>query len=347
MPSSVSSLEGEYLRDLFAQPEALRKTLDGLYTSAPLAELNAIRERSFRRVVLTGMGTSLHALWPAYIRLNQSGRTAMMIETSELIHSMRAVLDPDTLLIAVSQSGQSAEIIRLLELPNRPTTVAITNTAGSPLARQSDVAILTHAGEESTVACKTYVSSLMALEWLSAVLCRRDLTQLREELNQASAAAAQYLSSWQEHVRILTQELKGVRDVFLAGRGASLASAAAGGLILKESTRIHSEGMSSPGFRHGPFEVLSDSVFVFVFAGDPVTADLNQRLVEDILRARGRPVLAGPESKLDVFRVAETPESIRPILEILPVQMMSLALACLANHVPGKFELNTKVTTVE
>ena len=347
MPSSFSSLEGEYLRDLFAQPEALRKTLDGLYTSAPLAELNAIRERSFRRIVLTGMGTSLHALWPAYIQLNQRGRTALMIETSELIHSMRAVLDPDTLLIAVSQSGQSAEIIRLLELPNRPTTVAITNTAVSPLARQADVAILTHAGEESTVACKTYVSSLMALEWLSAVLCRRDLTQLREELNQASAAAAQYLSSWQDHVRILTQELKGVRDVFLAGRGASLASAAAGGLILKESARVHSEGMSCPGFRHGPFEVLGDLVFVLVFAGDPATAALNQRLVDDIVRARGRAVLAGPESKPDVFRVADTPESIRPIREILPVQMMSLALASLANHVPGKFELNTKVTTVE
>jgi hypothetical protein len=62
---------------------------------------------------------------------------------------------------------------------------------------------------------------------------------------------------------------------------------------------------------------------------------------------RSRAALAGPESKLDVFRVAGAPESIRPILEFLPVEMMSLAFASLANRAPGKFELNTKVTTVE
>ena len=152
MPSSFSLLEGEYLRDLFEQPEALRKTLDGLYESAPLADLMKLRERSFRRIVLTGMGSSLHALWPAYLQLNRSGLTALMIETSELIHSMRGVLEPDTLLIAVSQSGQSTEILRLLELPGRPTTVAITNTPESQLARQADVAILTQAGEEFSVA---------------------------------------------------------------------------------------------------------------------------------------------------------------------------------------------------
>jgi glucosamine--fructose-6-phosphate aminotransferase (isomerizing) len=347
MPSTFALLEGEYLRDLLEQPDALRKTLDALYKSAPLADLIEIRERSFRRIVLTGMGSSLHALWPAYLHLNHCGLTAWMIETSELIHSLREVLAPDTLLIAVSQSGQSAEMIRLLELPGRPTTVGITNTPESQLARQADAAILTQAGEEFSVACKTYVTSLMALEWLSAVFCRKNLEQLREELSQASFLAGRYLSSWQDHVRTLSRELKGVRDVFLAGRGASLAATAAGGLILKESARIHSEGMSSPGFRHGPFEILSDFVFVLVFAGDPATAALNQRLVQDILRVRGRAALAGPESKLDAFRVADAPESIRPILEFLSVEMMSLAFASLANRAPGKFELNTKVTTVE
>ena len=124
MPSTFALLEGEYLRDLLEQPEALRKTLGALYKSAPLADLIEIRERSFRRIVLTGMGSSLHALWPAYLRLNHCGLTAWMIETSELIHSLREVLAPDTLLIAVSQSGRSAEIIRLLELPGRGAIVS-------------------------------------------------------------------------------------------------------------------------------------------------------------------------------------------------------------------------------
>lgn len=348
MVSAFSLIEGAYLRDLLEQPEALRRTLDGLSESRPLTDVQKIlSRRPLRQAVLTGMGSSLHALYPIFYQLNKHGIRTVMVETSELVYSIPEVLDEETLLVVVSQSGRSVEVVRLLERPDLPSVIAITNTPDSPLAQKAAAAIVTRAGDEFSVSCKTYVASLIALQWLADVVCRKDLGQSRAKLAQAAPAAEKYLASWQDHVWTLCEELKGVRDVFVAGRGSSLAAAGTGGLILKESTHIHAEGMSSPAFRHGPMEMLSDSVFLLVCDGDPETAPLNRRLVEDVLSAGGRAALAAPDAEKPVFRLPDVPVEVRPVLEILPVQMISLALGFLAGREPGKFSLASKVTTVE
>ena len=108
-------VEGEYLRDLLEQPVALQNTLEGLTVSAPLEHLaRRLAEGEFHRIVLTGMGSSFHALHPINFDLIQHGFTSIMVETSELLHYATRLLDPTTLIIVVSQSGQSAEVIRLL-----------------------------------------------------------------------------------------------------------------------------------------------------------------------------------------------------------------------------------------
>jgi glucosamine--fructose-6-phosphate aminotransferase (isomerizing) len=197
------------------------------------------------------------------------------------------------------------------------------------------------------VSSKTVLAALMALAWIGDCLCGKDLLQTRRELERAAPAVALYLRRWDHHVSILFSVLQGVRHVFFTGRGASLAAAGVGGLIVKEAAHAHSEGMSSAAFRHGPFEMLSPEVFVLVFAGDPAAAPLNQALVEDIRAAGGRACLAGTDSGPEPFRLPEVPSPVRPIVEMLPVQMMSLALAALAGREPGKFERITKVTTLE
>ncbi len=349
MLTDFSILEGEYLRDLLSQPESVRSTLSHLQ---PLPELEkvaaALAQGSFRRIVLTGMGGSYHALYPLYLQLINRGWPALMVETSELLGSMAGILDPDTLLIVASQSGRSAEIARLVDFgPRHPYTIGITNTPDSPLGRKADVTVLTHAGAEFSVSCKTYVATLIAVEWLAAVLCVKDLNQVNSDLEHAAPAMEQYLAKWREHVQSLCSELEGIEDVFLAGRGASLATVGTGGLILKESTRLHAEGMSSAAFRHGPFEMVRNDVFVLVFAGDDRAAALNAALVKDILESKGRAALVSESAKLEVFRLHGVPLAARPIVEILPVQMMSLALAGSRGHEPGRFRLNSKVTLVE
>jgi glucosamine--fructose-6-phosphate aminotransferase (isomerizing) len=204
-----------------------------------------------------------------------------------------------------------------------------------------------HAGIESSVSCKTYVATLVALEWLGAALCRSDCKAVEAALQESAAAAESYLAGWEAKVGALIDLLPGIRVVFVTGRGASLAAAGTGGLILKESAHFQAEGMTCSAFRHGPFELTGPDALVLVFTGDAKTAALNANLVADVRKAGGKAFLVGPDSDLDAFRIPAVPAAIRPVLEILPVQLVSLALAAMAGIEPGNFKLLTKVTTIE
>jgi glutamine---fructose-6-phosphate transaminase (isomerizing) len=344
-----SIVEGPYLRDILEQPDALNATAAGLDGSKALRSIaSKLKRGKFRSIVLTGMGGSFHALHPANLALVDHGFTSLMIETSELIHHQRQLLTPKNLVIAVSQSGQSAEIVRLMQLNRRKAqVVAVTNTPDSPLARAADAVLTTQAGGEFSVSCKTYVTALMALRWLSEILTEGDLKRSRRELICAVPLVRDYLQDWQRHVRELATLLGGARHMFLVGRGASLAAVGTGALVIKESDHFHAEGMSSAAFRHGPLEMLSDEIFVVVFAGENPTRKLNLKLWQDIRERAGRTELLGEGSEFLPFRLPRAPASIRPILEILPVQMVTLALAALARREAGRFTYATKVTTTE
>jgi len=342
-------IEGKYLEDILDQPRALEATLVKLVPSPALINLaQRLADGNFHRVVLTGMGSSFHALHPLNLQLIGHGCTALMVETSELVHYKSRFFDPKTLLVAVSQSGQSAEMIRLAEVNRkRSEVIAVTNTPQSPLVQHSTAALFTQAGTEFSVSCKTYVTALMVLKFLGDILCQRDPKHSRRELRKTPLAAGQYLKRWREHVELLARTLRSITHLFFVGRGASLAAVGTGALIIKESDHFHAEGMSSAAFRHGPFEMLSEDTFVVVFSGDPKTHDLNQRLLCDIQQGGGHAEFIGQTSSLEPFCLQDHDDSVRPILEILPVQMITIALAALANREPGKFERAAKITTTE
>jgi glucosamine--fructose-6-phosphate aminotransferase (isomerizing) len=347
--AEFSIIEGKYLRDVLDQPRALEDTLAGLKEVEKLRELAArLHKGDFKTVVLTGMGSSFHALHPLQLELIDHGLAAIMVETSELIHYMGRLFDPKTLIVAVSQSGESAEVVRLLEInDSKSPMIAVTNTPGSPLATQADATILTQAGKEFSVSCKTYLSALMALHWLGDIFCERDLRGTREELKQAAPAVESYLAHWKDHVHSLARLLKGTRNLFVVGRGWSLAAVGTGALIVKEAAHFHAEGMSSAAFRHGPFEMLSKDTFVLIFSGDSRTRDLSRRLLEDVRERRGKAELVSEGAALPACSLPDAPRSIQPMLEILPVQMITLALAAQAGREAGRFEFATKVTTTE
>jgi glucosamine--fructose-6-phosphate aminotransferase (isomerizing) len=345
----LSVLEGAYLHDILDQPHALEETLAALEVSEPLQQLTThLQQGKFKTLILTGMGASFHALHPLNLELINHGLVALMIETSELVHYQSRLFDSTTLIIAVSQSGQSAEVIRLLEI-NRGNSsiIAITNTAESPLAEQANALIVTRAGKEFSVSCKTYVTALMALKWLGDVLCRGDLGQTRRQFNADCPAVRNYLADWKNHVLNLAKSMENAQHLFLVGRGSSLAAVGTGALIIKESTHFHAEGMSSAAFRHGPFEMLGVKIFVLVFAGDGKTRMLNQRLLNDIRGQRGRAELVGEDAPFPPTTLPTASRAIQSILEILPVQMITLALAAQLRREPGRFEFASKVTTRE
>lgn len=337
-----------YLHDLLDQPEAVTRTIDSLAGEGTLDRLaGALRGGPWRRVVLTGMGSSYWACRPLYLRLLQQGMTPVMVETGELIHYERGWLTPDTLVIVVSQSGRSVEIVRLLECARgQSEIVGVTNTADSPLATSTTAALLMRAGTETTVSCKTYLATLLALEWLGDLLCGTDRAPLLNHARAAVEPMRSYLGQWSVHVSQLRPLLEGVEHLFVVGRGTSVAAAGTGGLILKESTHYPAEGLSAASFRHGPFELLSDAAFVLVLEGDDRSAALSRKLVADVRDAGGRSALVSTTAE-GVFRIPECAARIRPLIEILPVQMLTLALAAIKGREPGRFERCTKVTELE
>lgn len=347
--SELRIIEGDYVRDILDQPAALRNTLASLNPPGNLSRLaGKLNQGQFRRIVLTGMGSSFHVLHPLNLALVAAGFTPILVETSELIHYQSQFLNPKTLVIAVSQSGKSAEVMKLLEMNRRHSPIiAVTNSPRSPLATGSNATLLTRAGKEFSVSCKTYVTALLVLKWLGDVLCEQNLRSTRQELAETPTAVECYLANWKDSVRTFAGQLTRMRHLFLVGRGASLAAVGTGALIIKESAHFPAEGMSSAAFRHGPFEMLSRETFVLVFAGDPKTKELNHRLWQDIREKDGRAEIVGEAGSGLPYWLPAVPLSLLPLLEILPVQMITLALAACRGREAGRFELASKVTTVE
>jgi glucosamine--fructose-6-phosphate aminotransferase (isomerizing) len=118
-------------------------------------------------------------------------------------------------------------------------------------------------------------------------------------------------------------------------------------MVQKEAAHFHAEGMSSAALRHGPFEMLGPDSFVLVFEGDESVRPLHDKLVRDVLATGARAALCGPAADDGPFALPRSDAGLRPILELLPTQMMSLALGYLQGREPGRFERITKVTTEE
>ncbi len=340
-------MSSTYLTDLLEQPAALQATYDNLAKAVPLATLRRqLNHARYQRVILTGMGSSYHGLYPLQLRLFASSINVIRLETSELIHHAWRLVAPDSLVVAVSQSGESVEVVRLLELTRgRTTLIGVTNTPSSVLAQHASQVILTCAGIESSVSCKTYISSLLALSWLGDQLLggRKHFSALAS----VPEKMGQYWNTWQEAVGLLSQWLVGMRQLFLLGRGSSLAAACTGALIIKEAARVAAEGMNSAAFRHGPMELVSAQTFAMLYLGAGRTSSLNARLAQDIRLAGGAAETVAMGRGQAPFHLPVCASPALPILEIMPAQMLSLALAQIQGIEPGKFLHTTKVTTIE
>lgn len=342
--------DNPYLLDLLQQPEALQATLDWFTRQTskqfhPIAR-NLVNGR-LKRVVLTGMGASYSALLPLRLTLIAAGIPTNLVETSELIHFAPRLLAPEALVIIVSQSGRSIETLQLLErLPKDQAVIGVTNSDGSPLGQCTDALLVTRAGAEHSVSCKTYVTALAMLALLGDLLTGRNPADTVTACRTAADRMARYLSGWQAMVSQALEQLADIQSLIVTGRGPSLAAVGTGSLIIKEAAHFHAEGLSSAAFRHGPIELISLRRPVLVFFGLGSGRSLNASLVADIRTAGGRAELIGPIKTNRLYRLPNVPPVSLPLVEILPMQMISIALAVINNHTPGRFTHGAKVTQV-
>lgn len=333
-----------YVADIRAQPSAL-ETL--LRTGLPPDCQTLLRSiASFDRIVLTGMGSSLHGLYPTFLRLAAAGLPVWCEETAELLGFHHGLIAGNTLLWIASQSGESAEVAELLSrLPRTggPTVLAATNDLDSSLAAAAHAVIPLLSGPEHTVGTRSYVNTI-ALGALSTAAALGE--EVEPELATAPDRIAQYLDDWDSQLESISAVIPG-SPTFVLGRGASLGSARAGALILKEASRCPAEGMSVPQFRHGPLEMADPTVTALIFAGSPTDQVLNEQMRVSLHSTGARCVWIDADPRVEPS--ITTPQLLgrdaRPLAEILPVQLLTVVLAERAGEEPGRFRQIDKITS--
>lgn len=336
-----------YLNDILDQPDCLRTLLQRRSWEAITAVAGQAGKHD--RIVLTGMGASLFALWPAWLTLVRAGQPAWLIETAQLLHDVRDLLTDKTLVIAASQSGRSAEIVALADRSVRwGCLVGITNGTTNPLVERAHVGIGIESGDEHAVSTRSYVNTLAAATLAAECLAEQPSSESKFEA--AADGIANYLDTWRERVDRIKALLGLPERLYLLGRGASLAGAGCGALILKEAAKWPAEAMSSGQFRHGPLELADSRMTAIVLAGDnEPDRQRNLRLLEDIDRYGGKGIWADTacDTSHSNLAVAAADGAARGIAEIVAIQLVSVAIAEQTGIQPGVFRHLEKVTTVE
>jgi glutamine---fructose-6-phosphate transaminase (isomerizing) len=313
--------------------------------------IHRIHAGGFDRIVMTGMGASYNAAYPAYLELSHLPIPVALVNAAELVHYMDGFVGRRTLLWVNSQSGRSAELVHLLgriKLTPPACILACINDETSPLASAADIRLPIHAGPEATVSTKTYINTL-AVNLLAA---RRIAGQEIETSKRAMLAAANeaeiYLSNWQARVHELDSLLGDFETLLVMGRGASMGAVWNGALINKEAAKFALEGMNAAEFRHGPLELAEPGFCTLIFAGSSTTSALNRNLAADIMEHGGRVIWLDSmkDPTLPTF-IVPVVDSVGSVTEVLPMQLLTIALASRRGVEPGIFRHIGKITTQE
>lgn len=305
------------LKEIMEQPRAVKSTIAPRLRSGRV-ELDigwsAADMASFRRIVLTGCGSAYHAAVAGKYVIESLCRVPVETELASELRYRDPIIGPDTLLIAVSQSGETADTIAAMrECASRGAKVlAIVNVVGSTIARLADEVIYTHAGPEIAVATtKGYTTQLAALYlfavWAAEGLGRIEKTRYNELVAALSALPArmQRAIDLNTHVRYLAGRWHGQGAMFFIGRGMDYAAAMEGSLKLKEISYIHSEAYAAGELKHGTIALIDEKRLVVALCCQTALFGKMMSNVEEV-KARGARVLAvAPEGDRRIFADAD------------------------------------------
>jgi len=307
-----------------------------------------------QRICFVACGTSYHAsLTGKYLIESLAGIPTDVILASEFKYSANTLNDK-TLVIFISQSGETADSLKALDVANRTSkTLGIVNVAGSAITRRADYVIQTQAGPEIGVAAtKTYVAQLTSIYLFAALLSKNQ--ELLEELDNVPDFIDEALEDV-EYVKELSKRYNYARDFFYLGRGYSYPTALEGALKLKEITYIHGEGYAAGELKHGPLALIDEGIPVVVIIppGDNYRKTMSN--LEEV-KSRGANVLAigakGDESLKSkanaVIEInADVKEIIAPLVYIVPLQLIAYYITLEKGHDPDKPKNLAKCVTVE
>jgi len=354
---SLGNLPDKFLTEILAQPDAMRRA--GRAVREREAALEAIGKRARRSsLVFTGMGASYDACYAPVTLLAARGRNATMVDAAELLHFRRPILDADTVLVMVSQSGESAEVVRMLEALDTDATpfiVAVTNGTSTTLARRADLAFDISVGEEAGPSTMTFAATLVVLTAIGEVVAGGSagaaVSETNERVTVAAAAAESLLRRRDDLISTSASWLGGRRAVAVLGRGTARAASETAALLLKEAAAVPAEALESAQFRHGPLELAGPDLAAAVIATEEATAILDLGLAEELVRA-GAAVLVvthDEDAPAGTHRISipDVGRALSPALAAMPFQLLAWRLATERGRTPGELRVASKVTTRE
>jgi glucosamine--fructose-6-phosphate aminotransferase (isomerizing) len=343
-----SGFEDFMLKEIHEQPTAIRDTLVGRATRSGRLMLDELRmdEDELRRVdkvFVVACGTAFHAGLVAKYAIEHWTRLPVEIEIASEFRYRDPVLDANTLTLGVSQSGETIDTLEAVRHARRQDSrvIAVTNTVGSSITRESDGVLYTHAGPEIGVAAtKTFATQMVALHLVALYLGQvrgamfpqeiADVVHhMRELPGQVDLAI-----DLDEEVRELAARFASARDFLFIGRHTGYPAALEGALKLKEISYIHAEGYPAGELKHGPIALLEPGVPVVAVATE---CHVYPKMLSNIqeVKARGAEVIAvATEGDAEIARYADhvlyvprTPELLSPVVVSVPLQLLAYHIA--------------------
>jgi len=336
------------LKEILEQPETLRNVLRGRLVEddgdVHLGGLNVTDADllAVDRIVLTGCGSSWHAALIGEYMLEELARLPVEVEYASEFRYRNPIVDERTLVVGLSQSGETADTLAALREAKRrgARTLGIVNVVGSTIAREVDGGIYLHAGPEIGVAStKAFTGQIAALALLTLKMGRLralSILQGREVVRGLAhlPALAQRALAQAPVVERIADQLVATTNALYLGRGYNFPVALEGALKLKEISYIHAEGYPAAEMKHGPIALIDDKMpVVFIAPRDAVYQKVVSNLEE--VKTRGARVLAVvTEGDTGLARLAdyqveipETLDLLTPILSVLPLQLLAYYVA--------------------
>ena len=338
------------LKEIFEQPETIRNTMRGRLSrdeaTAVLGGLNLTPNelRAVDRILLTACGTSWHAALVGEYLLEEFARVPVEVDYASELRYRNPPLEKNTLLFAITQSGETADTLAALREVKRKghPTLAICNVVGSTIAQEAAGGIYLHAGPEIGVAStKAFTSQCVALTLLSLYLGRlRHLSfgqglQIIDQLQELPDKVAQALEA-NDAIRDIAEKYYQCSNFLYLGRQYNFPVALEGALKLKEISYIHAEGYPAAEMKHGPIALVDENTpSVFLMPQGLVYEKVMANLEE--IRARGGPVIAVVDEgdtrvadlADDVIVVPNVADFLQPIVSAIPLQLLAYHIAVL------------------
>jgi len=360
------------LKEIFEQPEALENAMRGRLSDADASahfgglNLDPQQIRRAERIILTGCGTSYHAGLVGEYLIEEFARIPVEVEYASEFRYRNPPLDRNTIVIAITQSGETADTLAALRESKRKgqPTLALCNVVGSSIAREADGGVYLHAGQEVGVAStKAFTSQVMTLTMMAIFFGRmRHLSSIQgarmiNELRAVPDLVRQTLLCNSEVERI-ARRYAHVSNVLYLGRQYLYPVALEGALKLKEISYIHAEGYPAAEMKHGPIALVDEQTPSIFLVPRGSTFDKVMSNLEEV-RARGGPIIAitseGDDSAYhhikdvcdEVIFVPDAPEYLQPILTAIPLQLFAYHVALLRGCDVDKPRNLAKSVTVE